>query len=89
MARKYGIIKGIFMFEETNNLDNRGNRYRTILFQPLIIDRSVQTFRDFARMMVKCIDISKSFQKVIQYVNEISIQDLLNIKKLRNAPRAD
>lgn len=74
LSKKYDIKRGIFLFEENKKDIIKNTGYRVILIEEGASSFNVNAF---AFMFNKCMEISKSFQKILDKVSEISFIELL------------
>jgi hypothetical protein len=73
MCTKYGITKGILLFEEHDAADKSKKRNRTIVFDPDLRNFDIEPFAD---LIERCINSSETLQTIIAFLNARSIHDL-------------
>lgn len=77
MSDKYGFKRGILLFEEVDMKKPDDTRNRVILFEPGIGQKPFVP-EPFAKMFVACMNVSRSFQKVLDVVSTFSFAELMH-----------
>ena len=74
MSKKYNIKRGILLFEEADKDKTNELHHRVIVFEPDTIGFNVNTF---ANLFLKCINISKTFQMIMDKASDISLIEMI------------
>lgn len=76
MTEKYGITKGILLFEEKDINDDKKRNHRAIVF-----GRSKEEDKDFlhnfANLVLQCIDSSRTFSEIMTHAGKHTLKEMI------------
>lgn len=74
MCAKYKIKRGMLIFEETNKDNFTEHKNRVIVFEP---GNTGFQPRVFAKMFLKCVDISKTLRTIMDEVSSLALMQVI------------